>query len=220
MQVLYNEHFATRYLEGEGGPTVPRPREFDEDEVIERAMTLFWVNGYEATSIPQLEEATGISRISLYNAFGDKEGLFLQVLDKYYERAAEIYQGIIARGGLDAIIGLFEMLVQPAPPEAPNHAGCLMVNIVLDIQRAKPSVREKVQIYRSMLRSSFAQALHNARAAGEMEADDVTIANRAEYLVGLLWGALATIRVNCSTESAAAMVAIGNATIHSWRQGS
>ncbi|HRV92857.1 MAG TPA: helix-turn-helix domain-containing protein, partial [Anaerolineae bacterium] len=58
-----------------------RPREFDENEVLDKAMDLFWQKGYEATSIQELLTAMGISRGSLYDAFGDKHALFLAVLE-------------------------------------------------------------------------------------------------------------------------------------------
>lgn len=63
-----------------------RPREFDADVALDSAMRLFWTRGYEATSMADLVEATGLNRASLYAAFGDKEALFLKVLDRYGER--------------------------------------------------------------------------------------------------------------------------------------
>jgi TetR/AcrR family transcriptional repressor of nem operon len=60
-----------------------RPREFDTDEAIESAMGVFWSSGYHSTSLPELLEATNLSRGSLYAAFGDKHGLFLRALDRY-----------------------------------------------------------------------------------------------------------------------------------------
>jgi len=73
---------------------IGRPREFNTDVVLERALHLFWIGGYEGTSIGDLTSAMEISRPSLYSAFGDKEGLFLQVV--------ELYAGAHAQGPLDA----------------------------------------------------------------------------------------------------------------------
>src|SRR5260370_36705571 len=64
-----------------------RPREFDTDAAIERAMGVFWSSGYCGTSLPDLLEATNLSRGSLYAAFGDKHGLFLRALDRYIDAA-------------------------------------------------------------------------------------------------------------------------------------
>ncbi|MFE9726915.1 TetR/AcrR family transcriptional regulator [Streptomyces sp. NPDC005794] len=62
---------------------VGRPRAFDQEAVLEAAMLLFWEQGYEATSLAQLREATGLSSASLYGAFGSKEGLFERAVEHY-----------------------------------------------------------------------------------------------------------------------------------------
>ena len=63
-----------------------RPKEFDAEKVLATAADVFWRRGYEVVSIQDLEAATGLGRGSLYNAFGDKEGLFIAALDRYIER--------------------------------------------------------------------------------------------------------------------------------------
>lgn len=63
-----------------------RPREFDADIALDRATDVFWAKGYEATSLDDLCEATGLSRSSLYAAFGTKRDLLLQSVDRYVER--------------------------------------------------------------------------------------------------------------------------------------
>src|SRR6516164_5154650 len=60
-----------------------RPREFDEGEVLDRALATFWEHGYEGTSIDDLVAATGLGRASLYGAFGDKEQIFARALERY-----------------------------------------------------------------------------------------------------------------------------------------
>src|SRR5213593_4367778 len=60
-----------------------RPRSFDVDAAVERAMDVFWSRGYHATALPDLLRATKLSRGSLYAAFGDKHSLFLRALDRY-----------------------------------------------------------------------------------------------------------------------------------------
>src|SRR3954464_5735413 len=60
-----------------------RPRGFDTEAAVERAMGVFWSRGYHATALPDLLRATKLSRGSLYAAFGDKHTLFLRALDRY-----------------------------------------------------------------------------------------------------------------------------------------
>jgi len=194
-----------------------RPRSFDEDTVVDAAMVAFWKTGFDDTPINALETATGIKRISLYNAFGDKEGLFLAALDRYHLGAQEVYDGMVAKGDLDAIQSLFTAMSAPADLDAPAHAGCLMVNTVLDVRRASDEVKDRITDYRRLLRSSFVSALQNARSGGQMIADDGLIERRATYLLGLLWGALAMIRVEGKTTAAQDVAEIGNAVIDGWR---
>ena len=170
-----------------------RPRSFDEDEVIGKAMMAFWRNGYDRTSIVDLEEATGLSRISIYNAFGDKEGLFARALDRYHAMATENIAGCLARGTLDEIACLFEGMAGEQP-DSPVNFGCLMVNTVLDVKGISPEIAAKVKAYRDMLTGAFRNALARARESGELAADE-DLDDLAEFLVGAMWGMLATIRL-------------------------
>ena len=195
-----------------------RPRSFDEATVVDAAMIAFWKLGYSEAPIGALEEATGLKRVSLYNTFGDKEGLFIAALDRYHEAAKEIYEGMIANGNLSEIQRLFTAMSAPADTDAPAHAGCLMVNTVLDVRRASEPVKAKITDYRAMLLASFTSALENARQQGEMICSDEERDRRATYLVGLLWGALAMIRVDNETTAAAPVAEEGNRVINSWRK--
>ena len=79
----------SRSLDEESGVVpIGRPREFDTSKAIDSAMLLFWRKGYEGTSISDLTEALGITRPSLYGAFGNKEQLFRTVLDRDHEGTA------------------------------------------------------------------------------------------------------------------------------------
>lgn len=88
-----------------------RPREFDESEVLDRALQTFWSKGYEGTSIQDLVDATGLGRASLYGAFGDKEQLYRRVLDRYLERMADMdalaASAPTVRGGFEAIFKIW-----------------------------------------------------------------------------------------------------------------
>lgn len=196
---------------------MPRPRSFDDDAVIDAAMIAFWRCGYAETPVADLEVATGIKRISLYNAWGDKEGLFLAALDRYHVGARETWEGMVAREGLDGITRLLTAMTAPAAEDAPVHSGCLMVNTVLDLRRATPAVQEKVEGYRAMVRDSFAAALRGARDAGEIEVDDATIEARTDYLLTVLWGALALIRLEGRTTAAAAATRVACEIVDGWR---
>ena len=194
-----------------------RPRGFDEDKVVQKALALFWERGYDAASITELEKATGLSRISIYSTFKDKEGLFLRALELYHNNATRVFEKI-AQGKLEDIERFFEWFARPFSASASNQFGCIMVNTVSDGWQDETNVHEKVGAYRTMLLSAYTRALQNARENGEMEAADKDIADRAEFLVGAQWGAAAVVRFHHSTAAAAPMNKIVCETIRSWRK--
>ena len=106
---------------------MPRPREYDEQEVLTAAMHAFRREGYAHISVAELESATGLRTSSLYHAFGDKAGLFRRALDHYVSTLVEprliMYAG--PRSTLDDLEQLFLTLFQPPYDDG---YGCLVVN--------------------------------------------------------------------------------------------
>ena len=90
-----------------------RPREFDEDELLEKAMLAFWEKGLQKTSMRELEAKTGVKQVSLYNAFGDKEGLFLAVLDRYADLVLHTLDQHLDNRDLNGITAYVESNVSP-----------------------------------------------------------------------------------------------------------
>ncbi len=110
-----------------------RPLEFDRDAALARAMRVFWRQGYQAASLPDLLTDMGISRSSLYAAFGDKRGLMLECLDLFAHRTLQILSR--ARAGqpaLEALRQFFDRSVVD-PPGGRAEWGCLLVNTVLEM---------------------------------------------------------------------------------------
>src|SRR5882724_9224474 len=95
----FQGHYVTIGREIPGDPAVAagRPREFDIEQALERALQVFWRKGYEGASLADLTDAMGINRPSLYAAFGNKEELFRKVVDRYADGPAAY-----ARLALDA----------------------------------------------------------------------------------------------------------------------
>lgn len=197
-----------------------RPRSFCEQQVINAAMNAFWQHGYEATSMCDLENATGLKRISIYNAFGDKEGMFLAALDMYYEQGKQLFQEDVPKAGLDGIEMLFDKISSKSECDSPNHCGCLMVNALLDINKSSPAIKDRLLRFKKQVEQAFRKALQNAQEQHIIYADNNIIDKRAEYLCGCLWGAIATIRIEQEPTAARAMVAIIKETITQWRNPS
>ena len=111
-----------------------RPREFDEDTVLEAVTQRFWNDGYEATSMRDLADCTGMTTPSLYSAFGDKRAIYRLVLDRYIRRALENCSAIF--GGdekpLLALERYFDSLIEEALADA-LQKGCFAVNTALNV---------------------------------------------------------------------------------------
>jgi len=143
---------------------VARPKAFDPDEVLDRAVDLFWRRGYEATSVQDLVDHLGISRVSLYATFGDKHTLYLLALDRYEERnAAGLPEDCDA---LEAIEALFR-----AAADDPERRGCLMVNTATELATLDAEAGAKVTAALRRAEDTFRAALERARAAGDLPLD-------------------------------------------------
>src|SRR5437870_3401565 len=125
------------------GAPMGRPRAFDVDKALERALRVFWRKGYEGTSLSDLTKAMGINRPSLYAAFGNKEALFRKALDRYAEGPAAYTRtaldGPTARAVVERLLrGVVDLLTNPRHPP-----GCLAVQGALACGDAADSIRRE-----------------------------------------------------------------------------
>ena len=158
-----------------------RPRGFDRDEVLDRAVELFWTHGYEGTSIADLEAGLGIGRQSLYNAFGDKQALFLSALDRYAQRSVGILQDLESpQGGLEAIRRYFAANVDFLTADD-RERGCFIARSIVDMGGEVREVADRCQRSGTRTRRALRRALSVALERGEISRD-----SDVEALVGLL----------------------------------
>ena len=122
-----------------------RPREFDEDMVLEAAMQRFWNNGFEATSMRDLADRTGMTTASLYNAFGDKRTIYRLVLDRYVRQALEACSTILGSDDppLQALERFFDATVEELLADR-LHKGCFVVNTALEVASHDHDFRDVV----------------------------------------------------------------------------
>jgi TetR/AcrR family transcriptional repressor of nem operon len=109
-----------------------RHKEFDPDEVLDKAMALFWQQGFEKTSMQELVDATGIHKRSMYDTFGDKHNLFLMTLGRYADMAErEQRQATVKAGDARQIV---RKLLESSIVVAPDSAfGCMLVNCATEV---------------------------------------------------------------------------------------
>ena len=149
-----------------------RPREFDPETVLDRAMMVFWSKGYEATSLSDLCDATELNRSSLYASFGDKHALFLQTLNRYGDRAvarvsAALSQPLPIREALAAFYeGMIDQIIA-----GPGRTGCFLGNCAAEVVRhdriAAPVVKRNMERLEAVFRDAFARA----KERGELSPD-------------------------------------------------
>jgi len=165
-----------------------RPKSFDTDAALVRAMELFWEQGYAATSMEQLVQAMGIKRQSLYDTFGDKHRLFLAAMDAYCTMLdnAMLQPLRSPDAGLQALhetgLTIIDFLLR-----YPKRRACLMANTTLELAPHDAEVAAKVRIHMASMESAFRHTLTNAKARGEI-AGTSDVDALAKYLVGMTHG--------------------------------
>ena len=164
-----------------------RPRNFDIDECLDKAMEIFWRNGYAGTTIPDLTGAMGINRPSLYAAFGSKKELFERVLDRYRSGPASYVNRAIAK---KTALGVFEALMTGVvdlvtDPERPG--GCLFVCGGLAGNSESQSVVDELSKRRLAGEEDIRARFAKAKAEGDLRpgADPAVLAKLAATLI---WG--------------------------------
>lgn len=148
-----------------------RPKEFDEDVALRKAMELFWEQGYGATSMDNLVEHVGIGRASLYATFGSKRDLFLRALDAYIQERVTRLTEVLSQPGpvLPAITTVLRMFMLRATNL--DQPGCMVVNTASELATRDAQAARQVQRSWLALESTLASALARARAQGEISQD-------------------------------------------------
>ena len=144
-----------------------RPKSFDTDEVLDRAMEVFRARGYEATCMPTLLEHMGIGRQSLYDTFGDKEHLFKAALKRYLDKFYLKLMEILDRPGskLDNIENLLRYM---SPNYDQGKTSCLAVNASAEFGSEDPEIADFLKRHYDRMAIALENALESARQAGEL----------------------------------------------------
>ena len=164
-----------------------RPKAFDRAQALQAAMQVFWVKGYEATSLEDLLAAMKIGRQSLYDTFGDKRALFMEALVQYRELLEGYLRGCLADAPTvkAAFRRLFMQVVDE--PEAHQRRGCLLINSAVELAPHDPETAQFVVAYQRATERLFRRSLELAQERGELAADRDARA-LARYLVSAIQG--------------------------------
>lgn len=177
-----------------------RTKEFEPERALERAMDLFWRQGYEVTSVQELLDCMGIGRGSLYSTFGDKRALFLAALDRYEEvvasRAIQILED--SESAKSGIREVFESTVENLAGDE-RRRGCLFANSAVELTPHDSEVVRKISRHLGRTEYAFHRALIRAQISGEIpeERDPRAL---ARFLVNSLQGLRVMARAGAQKE--------------------
>lgn len=148
------------------GRPVGRPREFDEQQVLAAAMDAFWRKGYEATSLVDLTEATGLNKASLYRVFGDKHQLFMAALNNYSDMEFRETTAVVSESA--SPLTNLRAVVQKVCEDAGSEKGCLMINSMVEMAPHDPEVKQLLQEFGTHRLQAIRGMIAQAQAAGEI----------------------------------------------------
>ena len=176
---------------------MPRSPEYDRQQVVERAMAVFWTRGYGRTSIGDLVEATGLNPGSLYAAFGSKKGVFLEALDEYsrgFVRRVRA-EAKADKPKIDAIRDILIDIVDRSV-SGEDCRGCLSVSAQLEMAEHEPDIAARLDAHNRAVRDGFAALIRAAQAGNELPRGK-SADGMAAFLVNNIWG----LRVSCASNT-------------------
>ncbi|WP_259067872.1 TetR/AcrR family transcriptional regulator [Mucilaginibacter sp. X4EP1] len=146
-----------------------RSKDFDENEVLAKAIQIFWYKGYNGTSMQDLVDGLGISRSSLYDTYTDKHTLFVKALESYQNAGTAKIQEIITNSGStkETIKQLLELSTGDLL-EDKQHKGCFMVNAEVEVAPHDQQVNNMVCKNDQQMEDAFYQVIQRGKDSGEI----------------------------------------------------
>jgi TetR/AcrR family transcriptional regulator, transcriptional repressor for nem operon len=194
---------------------MPRTKEFDQADVLEKAQNLFWRKGYEATSMQDIVDTLGISRSSIYDSFGDKHNLYCTVLELFYEENALEFSKNVknTQTPLKMITDLFEGIVESVKTDK-ERKGCFMVNASIELMNDDPIVKDIILKNNSNFEKALIYLLKQGQALGEIKSK-TDPAVLAKFLYNNIVGMKVAIRNGSNTKDLSAISNMTLSMLHS-----
>lgn len=196
-----------------------RPREFNDDEVLDALVQLFWQKGYGGTSMADIVRVSGLSKSSLYNTFGSKEALFEKAFDRYLAFRSQMVTKSLVNGteGLGSIDMFFNAMTVELETD-PEHRGCMAVNTATELGRSDPGIVEIGERFRKTLRDGLGAAFERAVELGEIDASQASI--YSDVMLSFVLGTLVIVRSGASDAEILGQIDAGRAMVEGWRSSS
>lgn len=172
---------------------MPWEKQFSKSEALDSAMQAFWSRGYEATSMQDLVDCTGVNRGSLYATYGDKHALFMSALQAYDEKRRQILSELERRyPPREAIRKLFYNFVDEAKPTGGNR-GCFLTNSALEMAAHDEEVKQLVATAQEEVEAFFRRTIERGKTDGSF-AEHVAPRQTARALLACFLGVLVLVR--------------------------
>ncbi|MEV4759574.1 TetR/AcrR family transcriptional regulator [Micromonospora sp. NPDC049559] len=181
-----------------------RHKEFDPDAALDRAMALFWEQGYEKTSMQELVERMGVHKRSMYDTFGDKRSLYLKALDRYGEKVERLRRAT-ADGAADPRAAIRALLTQAVARADAYPSGCLAVNCATETAPRDPDAARWVERIFAGEHALLLELVRRGQRDGEITSrlDARTL---ADLLLNAWVGLRVQVRVGASAERLTSMI--------------
>lgn len=191
-----------------------RPKVFDREAALDKAMTLFWQHGYEATSLADLVEATGAKAPTLYAEFTNKEGLFRAVLDRYITRFASKHEAQLfcEEKSVESALEDYFTEIAACFASTDTPAGCFMINTSATLAASSRDIARTVKSRHAMQEQTLIQFLRQRQERGEIPAHCNPQA-LAEYINCILQGMSISAREGATFEQ---LMQITRTTLRIW----
>ncbi len=165
-----------------------RPKEFNEKDVLEKAMLLFWQKGYFQASIQDLVDTMGINRASLYGAFSDKHNLYILALERYRQQDVSqlltlFNRNLPAKPFFEAV---FDNVIVGLTDD-PHRKGCFLTNATLEMLPDDFEVQTLVSTNIAFLQEIFMEVLNNSLKNNELNSK-ISITILADFLISQMYG--------------------------------
>ncbi|WP_437888029.1 TetR/AcrR family transcriptional regulator [Phytobacter sp. V91] len=191
-----------------------RPKVFDREAALDKAMTLFWQHGYEATSLSDLVEATGAKAPTLYAEFTNKEGLFRAVLDRYIARFAGQHEAQLLCEEKPVVQALKDYFTAVAVcfTSKDTPAGCFLINTSATLAASSHAIAETIKSRHAQQEQLLLRFLTQRQQLGEISAG-VNTQQVAQFLSCILQGMSTSAREGASCDK---LLQIIDTTLQLW----
>lgn len=175
-------------------PSMTRKREFDTDDVLNKAMHLFWGRGYKSTSLDDLLETMEISKSSFYETFGNKHDLFLATIDEYIRCTTKPMIDLLLVEGpfIETLNNIFDNIIELS---LSNRSGCMLANSAIEMSPHDKEVDKMIASAIKRVEDAWYKAIQLAQKKGEIPADKKPRA-LARFIVGSINGLMVISKAN------------------------